>query len=97
MVRATNGDDSADLTIVIPIRDPNHCMVQDVRLLSYNLWHGGTKVRYHHEKQLRALLTANVDVVAIQEGDPNRPEALAKALGWNYHSVNNGKTGVISR
>lgn len=98
IVRASNGAASAELTVVIPVRDASQCMVQDIRMMTYNLWYGGTRVRYHHEKQLRAILASNIDVMAIQEGDPNRPEALAKALGWYYHSTSNaGRTGVISR
>ncbi|CRK41323.1 hypothetical protein HYQ45_017564 [Verticillium longisporum] len=96
-VRATSGDSSAEIKLTIPVRHAGSSLVKTLRVLTFNMWHGGTQVDNYHEKQVRFLLESNVDIVGLQEDQSGRhAHRLANALGWNYwassHSV-----GVISR
>jgi hypothetical protein len=105
-VRATapNGS-TATIDFVIPVRGAAQTLVEDVSIMSYNLWLGGMNMHNYHEKQLRFILGVNVDIIGIQEGGPvmgehvkvgNHLKRLALALGWNHWS-SNYTTGVISR
>ncbi len=79
---------------------------QNVRIMSFNLWHGGdgcklprdTSIKY----ELAAIKTSGADVVGLQEqtsgmGDKtSRAIILAEKLGWNHYIIS-GSRAVISR
>ncbi|KRC99142.1 MULTISPECIES: HAD-IA family hydrolase [unclassified Streptomyces] len=67
-----------------------------LRVMTWNLWHGGTKVRDHRAKQLKILTEAGVDVVGLQETYGSAAEELAEALGWHHHRAGEN-LGIISR
>ncbi|MFL5995754.1 MAG: HAD-IA family hydrolase [Streptomyces sp.] len=67
-----------------------------LRVMTWNLWYGGTKVRDHRAKQLKVITETDVDVVALQETYGGAAEELAEALGWRHHSAG-PNLGVISR
>ncbi|MFI9567292.1 HAD-IA family hydrolase [Streptomyces rishiriensis] len=67
-----------------------------LRVMSWNLWHGGTKVHDHRAKQLKILTEADVDVVGLQETYGAAAEELAEALGWHHHRAGDN-LGIISR
>ncbi|MCX5266785.1 HAD-IA family hydrolase [Streptomyces sp. NBC_00199] len=67
-----------------------------LRVMTWNLWYGGTKVRDHRAKQLKILTEAGVDVVGLQETYGNAAEELAEALGWYHHRAGEN-LGIISR
>ncbi|MCQ9185516.1 HAD-IA family hydrolase [Streptomyces sp. IBSBF 2953] len=71
-------------------------MPHRLRVMSWNLWHGGTKVRDHRAKQLKILTEADVDVVGLQETYGGAAEELAEALGWHHHRAGDN-LGIISR
>lgn len=97
-VRASGNGATADLAVTIPVRSSGDCMVQNVRVLTYNMWSGGTNMVSYHQKQLQALIDANVDIVGLQEADPGRASELAKALGWyQWASAGNARTAILSR
>jgi HAD superfamily hydrolase (TIGR01509 family) len=70
--------------------------VRELRVMSWNLWFGGTKVAHHREKQLKVILEAGVDVVGLQETYGTSARELADALGWEHHQAGEN-LGVISR
>jgi HAD superfamily hydrolase (TIGR01509 family) len=70
--------------------------VTELRVMSWNLWHGGTKVDCHRDKQLKILLETDVDVVGLQETHGASAQELAEALGWHHHRAGEN-LGIISR
>ncbi|WP_105975500.1 HAD-IA family hydrolase [Streptomyces geranii] len=69
---------------------------RELRVLSWNLWYGGTKVDDHREKQLKVIAETGADVVGLQETYGNSARELAEALGWHHHQAG-PNLGVISR
>ncbi|WP_240500869.1 HAD-IA family hydrolase, partial [Streptomyces neyagawaensis] len=67
-----------------------------LRVMTWNLWHGGTKVRDHRAKQLAVIAETGADVVGLQETYGTAAEELAEALGWHHHRAGDN-LGVISR
>ncbi|WP_328745566.1 HAD-IA family hydrolase [Streptomyces sp. NBC_00285] len=67
-----------------------------LRVMTWNLWYGGTKVHDHRAKQLKVITEADVDVVGLQETYGTAAHELAEALGWHHHSAGSN-LGVISR
>ncbi|MFJ9102596.1 HAD-IA family hydrolase [Streptomyces sp. NPDC102405] len=67
-----------------------------LRVMTWNLWYGGTKVRDHRAKQLKVVAETDVDVVALQETYGTAAGELAEALGWHHHSAG-PNLGIISR
>lgn len=71
-------------------------IVYELRVMSWNLWHGGTKVDDHRVKQLKVILETGVDVVGLQGTAGTSAQELAEALGWYHHRAGEN-LGVISR
>ncbi|MDH6520466.1 HAD superfamily hydrolase (TIGR01509 family) [Streptomyces sp. SAI-135] len=67
-----------------------------LRVMTWNLWYGGTKVHDHRAKQLKVIAETDVDVVGLQETYGTAAGELAEALGWHHHSCG-PNLGVISR
>jgi endonuclease/exonuclease/phosphatase family metal-dependent hydrolase len=67
-----------------------------LRVMTWNLWYGGTKVHDHRAKQLKVITETDVDVVGLQETYGTAAEELAEALGWHHHSAG-PNLGIISR
>ena len=96
-VRATASDGStADLGVAIPVRGAGEPLADELRVLSYNLWHGGSKVNGYHAKQVRFLAEQGVDVAGLQEANDPHTRRLAEGLGWHYWQ-SAASTGIISR
>ncbi|MFG2378198.1 HAD-IA family hydrolase [Streptomyces sp. NPDC048504] len=68
----------------------------ELRVLTWNLWLGGSKVDDHRAKQLKAITETGADVVGLQETGGTAAEELAEALGWHHHRAGEN-LGVISR
>lgn len=68
----------------------------ELRVLTWNLWLGGSKVDDHRTKQLKAITEIGADVVGLQETGGTAAEELAEALGWYHHRAGEN-LGVISR
>ncbi|KAF2018689.1 DNase I-like protein [Aaosphaeria arxii CBS 175.79] len=82
----------------IEISAPTISDGKQFKVLSWNLWHGGTKINGYHEKQIKFIKDQAVDVVGLQEATGDHAQRLANALGWNYHQNNGQNTaGIISR
>jgi len=67
-----------------------------LRVMTWNLWYGGTKVHDHRAKQLKAVAETDVDVVGLQETYGTAAGELAEALGWHHHRAGEN-LGIISR
>lgn len=96
-VRATADNGSAaTMKLMIPVRKAWQSLVQDLRVMAFNLWHGGTRVNNFQEKQLRFILDSGADVIALQEASGSHGQRLGQALGWSYFQ-GTGSVAVISR
>ncbi|KAK1723357.1 endonuclease/exonuclease/phosphatase family [Colletotrichum acutatum] len=91
---AANGS-SARLDAKIPVRSVGTPLVDEVSIMSFNLWHGGTQVSDYHAKQVRFLSSSGVDVVAVQESTGGHAARLGDALGW--YSWQGGDVGFLSK
>jgi endonuclease/exonuclease/phosphatase family metal-dependent hydrolase len=76
-----------------------------IRVMSYNLWHGGDAGKQPLEQTAKVIREAQADVVGLQETGgvvpggqprPDRGAELAKILGWHYFDQG-GRTGILSR
>ncbi|MEU2584900.1 HAD-IA family hydrolase [Streptomyces avermitilis] len=72
------------------------CDTHELRVMSWNLWLGGTMVDDHRAKQVKVVLEAAADVVGLQETGGSAAEELAVALGWHHHRAGEN-LGIISR
>lgn len=86
---------TASISVHIPVRPAGSSLVDNLRVLSFNLWHGGTQVSNYHEKQVRFLADKNVDIVGLQESTGGHGTRLAHALGW--YSWQGPDVSIISR
>ncbi|MGW9027296.1 HAD-IA family hydrolase [Streptomyces sp. NPDC055722] len=68
----------------------------ELRVMTWNLWLGGSRVDDHRAKQLKAVLETGADVVGLQETGGTAAGELAEALGWYHHRAGEN-LGVISR
>ncbi|MFF9982212.1 HAD-IA family hydrolase [Streptomyces erythrochromogenes] len=87
---------TARLTVRIPVAAADAPALDRVRVMSWNLWLGGSPVDDHRDKQLAVLLAADVDVVGLQESAVHAAPELADALGWFHHSAGEN-LAVLSR
>lgn len=71
-------------------------LASELRVMSWNLWLGGSRVDDHRAKQVKAVLEAGADVVGLQETGGAAAQELAEALGWYHHRAGEN-LGVISR
>ena len=75
-----------------------------LRVMSYNLWHGGDAGKQPLGQTIEVIRKARADVVGLQETAgyppqeprPDNAQKLAKALGWHYLDQGD-RTGIISR
>lgn len=96
-VEATNtAGESTRATITADVRGPNSELVPDVKVMTWNLWYGGTNVSDYREKQLRFLLNRDVDVIGVQESYGTSAKELGEALGWDYYQAGYD-LGILSR
>ncbi|WP_165068877.1 endonuclease/exonuclease/phosphatase family protein [Paludisphaera rhizosphaerae] len=76
-----------------------------VRVLSFNLWHGGDAGKQPLDRTIEVIKQSQADVVGLQETGgiaprdeprPDRAAEIARRLGWHYFDQG-GRTGIISR
>ena len=97
VVTAADGQGrTTSATVTIPVKEATAPLVGQLKVMSFNTWHGGTQVNSGMVKQLKFLLDQNVDAVGLQETQGVNARDLANALGWSYVQ-STGSMGVISR
>lgn len=80
----------------VTVEDLRHMVTPELRVMSWNLWLGGSEVDDHRAKQLKVVLESGADVVGLQETGGTAAQELAEALGWYHHRAGEN-LGVISR
>lgn len=78
----------------------------ELRVMSFNLWHGGDAGKQPLAQTAEVIRTAKADVVGLQEtggyekakgaGRPDNGSKLAELLGWHYFDQGE-RTGILSR
>ncbi|KAF6806787.1 endonuclease/exonuclease/phosphatase family [Colletotrichum sojae] len=96
VVEVAVGEASARMQVVIPVKPAEGLLVDELRVMSWNLWHGGTQVKGFHEKQLRFLAASGADIVGMQETTGGHATRLGEALGW-YSWQGPMSVGAVSR
>lgn len=86
---------TANLNVQIPVASSRSKVVDELRVLSFNMWFGGTQVNDYHNKQVSFLASEGLDIVGLQESGGNHANRLAEALGW--YSWQGSDVGIISR
>ena len=95
-VRATASDSStATIDVTIPVVASGKPLVTEFKVLSMNLWFGGTKVDDYNRKQISAIAKSGADIVGLQESTYGHATLIADALGW--HSWQGKDSSIISR
>jgi exodeoxyribonuclease-3 len=79
---------------------------ETLRVMSFNLWHGGDAGKQPLTQTLEVIRAAKADLVGLQEtggfekekgaGRPDHGRRLAEMLGWHYFDQGE-RTGVLSR
>ncbi len=78
---------------------------ETIRVMSFNMWHGGDAGRQAFEQTVALVRQSRADVVGLQEtaglapagqARPDHGAKLAQALGWHYLDQGE-RTGIISR
>ncbi|MEU6510203.1 HAD-IA family hydrolase [Streptomyces sp. NPDC046942] len=80
----------------VTIEELRRMVAPGLRVMSWNLWLGGSRVDDHRAKQLKVILDSGADVVGLQETGGTAAQELAEALGWHHHRAGEN-LGVISR
>ena len=103
-VRATDGTNTADATLLIEVFKPGTEVVRELKVMSYNAWHGWGQINNGHSKGLESIVLSGADVIGMQESTDNvsgsgvyQPQKIANDLGWYYRSNISGSLGLISR
>ncbi|ARP73947.1 hydrolase [Streptomyces pluripotens] len=80
----------------VTAEDLRQLVAPELRVLSWNLWLGGSPIDDHRTKQLKVILDSGADVVGLQETGGTAAQELAEALGWYHHRAGEN-LGVLSR
>lgn len=84
------------LTAMTVTAAPAQAAPISLKVLTFNLWYGGSKVDNGRAKQLKVIRDSGADVVGLQEHMGNSAQELSDALGWYYHPGDN-RVAIISR
>lgn len=91
--KAPNGN-TASMQLSLSVTSGDK-VVDELRVLSFNIWEGGKNVNDPHRKQVQFLANSGLDIVGLQESTGGHANRLAEALGW--YSYQGNDAGIISR
>lgn len=86
---------TASINVRIPVVSSGSKLVDELRVLTFNMWVGGENVDDYHNKQVRFLSSEGLDIVGLQESRGRDGNRLAEALGW--YSWQGDDVAIISR
>jgi exodeoxyribonuclease-3 len=78
---------------------------ETLRVMSYNMWHGGESGGQPLEQSTNVIKAAKADIVGLQESHgerrrgirPDNGRLIAERLSWNHFDQGDEDTGVVSR
>ncbi|MGW0768175.1 HAD-IA family hydrolase [Streptomyces sp. NPDC002676] len=85
-----------DSLVGVTTEELEHMIATELRVMSWNLWLGGSAVDDHRAKQVKAILDSGADVVGLQETAHTSAQELAGLLGWHHHAAGEN-LGIVSR
>lgn len=105
IVKATDlGGNNSTATMNIEVFANGAESVPELKVLSFNLWHGLGQINYGHRKGIEAIILSGADIIGTQETVDNvsgtnayQAQVIADALGWHYSPAGSGNSGIISR
>lgn len=100
----TSGRGSALLLLCASLFSGQAHAGETLRVMSFNLWHGGDAGKQPLAQTLAVIQAAKADIAGFQETRgyaaegprPDNGKKLADMLGWNYLDQGDG-TGILSR
>ncbi|MFF2502534.1 HAD-IA family hydrolase [Streptomyces sp. NPDC058067] len=95
-IGAAPGRTVRDTLVGVTVEELGGMISPELRVMSWNLWLGGSRIDDHRAKQVKAVLESGADVVGLQETGGTSAKELAEALGWHHHTAGEN-LGVISR
>ncbi|GGJ00036.1 hypothetical protein GCM10010121_007920 [Streptomyces brasiliensis] len=95
-IDAAPGRTVRDSLVAVTPKELSSMVAPELRVMSWNLWLGGSPVDDHRAKQLKVIAESGADVVGLQETAGTAAQELAEALGWHHHRAGEN-LGVISR
>ncbi|MFJ6610378.1 endonuclease/exonuclease/phosphatase family protein [Streptomyces sp. NPDC091289] len=94
---------TAAVAIAGPVTEPDEggkpgkpAAASELRVMTMNMWHGGSKVDDGLAKQVAVIEKHRPDVVGMQETSGHSAKDLAEELGWE-HWQSDADLGIISR
>ena len=95
---------SSTAAMSIPVFAAGQEQVAELRVMSYNLWHGWSRMNQGAAKGIRSIIEADVDIIGTQEtvdgtsgSNAYRVQTIAEELGWYYSPTGAGDSGIASR
>jgi uncharacterized repeat protein (TIGR02543 family) len=88
-VSATNGTVTSQILVEAPV-----ATTPEVQSASWNAWADGSSVTDAVGKNLRAIASRGVGLIAFQDGGSAMAEQVGAALGW--HVYTSGDLGIVS-
>ncbi|RYG72376.1 endonuclease/exonuclease/phosphatase family protein [bacterium] len=89
-------------TVFAALMMPTFAHAEPLKVMSFNLYHGGDGGKQPLSQSVAVIQTADADVVGLQEvqgfGDPTPDNGakLSQLLGWNY-LAQGGTTGILTK
>jgi uncharacterized repeat protein (TIGR02543 family) len=88
-VSATNGTTTSQILVEAPVASP-----PQVQAASWNAWADGSNVTDAVGKNLQAIASRGIGVVAFQDGGSAMAQQIGAALGWHVYA--SGDLGIVS-
>ncbi|MFJ6697970.1 endonuclease/exonuclease/phosphatase family protein [Streptomyces sp. NPDC091272] len=87
------------LTVTMPSAasaTPPAARAQTLKVMTFNTWHGGSRVTDGVSKIAQEISKSGADVVALQENNGDSAQAIADRLGW-YNTRTATHVDIVSR
>lgn len=100
VLSASDGIDEREATLRIPVCAPGAEVIPEIKVMSYNAWHGWSQMIDGPRKGIESLILSDADLIGMQEsngGEGYQAQRIAQALGWHYRPGTSGSLGIISR
>ncbi|MFD0895144.1 endonuclease/exonuclease/phosphatase family protein [Luteolibacter ambystomatis] len=95
---------STNATLTIPVFATGQEQVSQIKVMSYNLFHGWGQMNDGQNKGLDSVILSGADIIGTQETVDNasgsnayQVQTIANQLGWYYSPTGAGDSGIASR
>ncbi|BCU77696.1 endonuclease/exonuclease/phosphatase family protein [Luteolibacter sp. LG18] len=95
---------STNATLTLPVFATGQEQVSQIKVMSYNLFHGWGQMNDGQNKGLDSVILSGADIIGTQETVDNvsgsnayQVQTIANQLGWFYSPTGAGDSGIASR